>query len=548
MAKIHPLIGSAFLGLVIQAAAEKLDEAEVRIPYSELKQLLARAEAATKTEKPPEPPAPALLSARLRLSMEQERPVINATIRTLAFGDKITLVPLISGEVSLETQSPEDAVVITEDDSLCFVSNKAGTHTLQLRLLPITGKDGFSFAIPSCPSMIFETGDLSAGQAVVLKSESKEETLASGQMRPLCSKGEPLHIRLLDIRETREALSPPEPSTWSWQHQALVIPKNGDLFYQIIARASAEKGSGVEALLPLPSDAQEIEVSGDDLISHVKIRGVNRTLSLGLVWKTRDILDRQLMISYRMPQRPLDRRWQLQAPGGEDTRTRFIIATSPLLDYAADGLSGPLSPQGLPAILMESLKGVNCHQFEAGNSAEMTATPIPVAATEEGVVKQADWSLKIEPDGSMLATGILMIEHKGPLGFVFDTPQDMRLLSCELGGHPVSPIDLGGGRLKIALQPQSDDSRLTCSFTRTGTALDPVEGTLKLSLPRTPLFLHSLYWHIDLPQGYQAETSGNLTRIPAVGGSNSRITLRKNLSRDERPEIQVFYQRADLTR
>jgi hypothetical protein len=75
-----------------------------------------------------------------------------------------------------------------------------------------------------------------------------------------------------------------------------------------------------------------------------------------------------------------------------------------------------------------------------------------------------------------------------------------------------------------------------------------VEGTLKLSLPRTPLFLHSLLWHIDLPQGYQAETHGNLTRVTATGGPPSRISLRKNLCRDERPETQVFYQRADLNR
>jgi hypothetical protein len=548
MAKIHPLIGSALLALGIHAQAQKLDNAEVRIPYSELKQLLARSEAAEKTEKPPEPPPPALLSARLRFSMDNERPVINATFRTLGFGEKIALLPLISGDVSLETQIPEDAVLITENDSLCYASNKAGTRTLQLRLLPITGEDGFSFTIPPCPSMIFETGDLAAGQSLVLKSASKEEALAAGQIRPLSNKGETIHIRLLDSRETREALSPPEPSTWTWQHQAVVIPANGDLVYQIIARASAANGSGVEALLPLPSDAQDITVSGEDLVSHAKIRGNNRSLGLSLVWKTRGILDRQLMLSYRMPLRPLDRTWKLQSPGGEDTRTRFIIATSPLFDYAAEGLSGPLSPQGLPVILTESLKGVNCHQLEAGNSVEMTATPIPVAATEEGVVKQAEWSVKIEPDGSMLATGILMIEHKGPLGFVFDTPQDMKLLSCELGGRPVSPIDLGGGKLKVALRQQGSDSRLACSFTRTGSSLDPVEGTLKLSLPRTPLFLHALLWHIDLPQGYQAETSGNLTRVPAIGGSPSRISLRKNLCRDERPEIHVFYQRCDLNR
>ena len=209
----------------------------------------------------------------------------------------------------------------------------------------------------------------------------------------------------------------------------------------------------MDALLPLPSDARDITVVGDDLVSHAKIRGENRALGLSLVWKTRGILDRQLMVSYRLPLRPLDRTWKLQAPGGEDTRTRFIIATSPLLDYAADGLSGPLSPQGLPASLAQSLNGATCQQLESGASAELTATPIPVAVTEEGVVKQAEWSVKIEPDGSMLATGILNIEHKGPLGFVFDTPQDMKLLSCELGVRPVSPIDLGEGRLKVAFEP-----------------------------------------------------------------------------------------------
>jgi hypothetical protein len=542
MAKIHPLIGSAFLALGIHAQAQKLDDAEVRISYGELKQLLARSETVVKPRTAP----PVLLSARLRLSMDGGRPVINSTFRTLAFGGEFALVPLITGDVSLESQIPEDTVVVAEHDSLCLASGKAGAHTLQLRLLPLTGEHGFSLTLPPCPSLIFETGDLSAGQSVVLNSGSKEETLAAGQVRPLPNKGQTLHIRLLDSRETREALSPPEPSIWSWQHQALVLPADGDLVYQIIARASAADGSGVEALLPLPSDAQDIAVTGDDLVSHAKIRGDNRTLGLSLVWKTRGILDRQLMISYRMPLRPLDRIWKLQAPGGEDARTRFIIANSPMLDYAAQGLSGPLLPQGLPAPLAEALDGATCQQLEAGASADLTATPVPVAATEEGVVRQAEWSVKIEPDGSMLATGVLTIEHKGPLGFVFDTPQDMKLLSCELAGRPVSPIDLGEGRLKVALPSQSENSLLACAFTRTGAPLDPVEGTLKLSLPQTPLFLHSLLWHIDLPQGYQAETHGNLTRVPTSGGPPSRISLRKNLCRDERPDIQVFYQRANL--
>lgn len=545
MTKPTLLLGAALLAVSPFIHAQGLDNAEVRIPYGELKQLLARAEPPAK----PETPKPALLSARLKLSIENERPVIDATFRTACFNNDFALIPLIAGEVSLEKQEPEDAAVVTDVNSLCIASDKPGTRTLQLRLLPIHHKTGFTILIPPCPSVIFETGDLPDGQAVALGCGDKEETLAARQLRPLPNTGQALSIRLLDGRETREALRPPEPSTWTWQHQALVKPSDSDLVYQIIARASAAEGSGVDALLPLPPDAQDVTVSGEDLVSQARIRGGNRSLGVALVWKTRGILDRQVMISYRMPLRPLDPTWHLQAPGGEGTRTRFIIATSPLLAYAAEGLSGPLPPQGLPASLAASLKGATCQHLEADSSADLTITAIPVAATAEGVVNNAEWTLKIEPDGAMLATGALTIDHKGPLGFVFDTPGGMKLLSCDVGGKPVSPVDLGGGMLKVTLPPAGETSRLVCSFTGRTTALDPVEGTVRLALPKIPLFIHSLLWRLDLPAGYQAETHGNLTRTQvAASDPSSRITLRKNLCRDERPEIQVFYQRADLNR
>jgi hypothetical protein len=250
-----------------------------------------------------------------------------------------------------------------------------------------------------------------------------------------------------------------------------------------------------------------------------------------------------------MPLRPLDRTWHLQSPGGDATITRFIIATSPWLEYSANGLSAPLSPTGLPAALADALNGSTCRHLEASSTAELSVTPIPVAATAEGVATEALWSLKIEPDGAMLTSGSILIEHKGLLGFVFDTPEGMKLLSCELDGNPVSPVDLGDGRLKVELPAQGEKSKLSCSFTGRSTPLDPVAGTVKLSLPKLPLFIHSLSWTLDLPGGYQAETQGNLTRSAnASGQPSSRITLRKNLCRDERPEIHVFYQRADLNR
>ena len=544
MATIKQVLGIGFLITASVLQGQELDKAEVRIPYGELKQLLARAEPVAKKAVP----KPALLSARLKLSIEDGVPVIDATFRAVSFGDDMALVPLIGGGVSLDQQVPEDAVVLIEKDSLCLATDHEGSHTLQLRLLPIIGPQGFELSLPPCPSAIFETGDLPADQSVILVTNAGEQALSAGQTLPLPHAGGTLIMRILDSRETREALRPPEPSTWTWQHQALVTPLDGELFYHLITRASAAGGSGIEALLTMPPDAQDITVSGEDLVSHSKIRGENRSLSVALAWKTRGTLDRQLEISYRLPLRPLDPVWHLQTPGGEGTRTRFIIEDSPLLAYAADGLTGALTSQGLPIPLAEVLAGGTCHYLEGAASADLTVTSNPVAATAEGVVTSAEWTLKIEPDGAMLATGAMTVEHKNSLGFEFDTPDGMKLLACEVAGKAVSPVDLGAGRLMVTLLPPGENSRISCSFTGRATALDPVEGTMKLSLPIIPLFIHSLLWSIDLPPGYQAETHGNLTRVSTTSGPPSRIALRKNLCRDERPEIQVFYQRTDINR
>lgn len=544
MTKRILLFGIGILTISPALRGQSLDTAEVRLPYGELKQLLARALPAPK----PDVPKPALLAARLRFSLHGGRPVIDATFRTACFGgDRVELIPLLGGEVTLEKLDPADASLVADGASLCLVARNAGTSTLQLRLLPILHKNRFSLVLPACPSLLFETGELAADQSVVIGTGDSEETLGGGQIRPLPNTGQSLTIRLLDRHETREALRPPEPSAWTWQNQVLALPAEGALVYQVIANASAAGGSGVEAMLPLPPDAQDVTVTGDDLVAQTKIRGENRALGIKLVWKTRGVLDRQVTLAYRLALRPLDRVWHLQAPGGEGTRSRFIIATSPVMAYAADGLTPALSGQGLPTGFAQALHGTICQHLEAATTADLSVTPIPVAATAEGVVTTAEWSLKIEPDGAMLATGVLSIEHKGPLGFMLDTPPGMKLLSCELANKPVSPVDLGMGALLVTLPAQAEITCLSCSFTGRTEPLDPVEGTVSVALPKSPLFMHALVWQIELPAGYQAETHGNLTRQQvAPNSAPARITLRKNLCRDERPEIQLFYQRSDL--
>lgn len=548
MTKRTMLLGMMVLNFSSVLNGQELNGAEVRLPYAELKQLLARSEDKVAT-KPEEPRKPALLSARLKLMLENGSPVIEGLFRTTSFSTDFSYLPLWSGDLSLESQDPEDATLVAEQGALCLASDRSGMRTLKLRMIPVQSKKEFTFSIPPCPSVMFETGNLSQDESVHLVYEDKEEILADNQIRALPNTGATLRIRILDASATREALSPPKPSTWTWQHQALVSPSEASLHYQVIARASAGVGSGVEARLTLPSEAQEISVAGEDLSSYQKTRGEDGSLGLTLSWKTRGVLDRQLIISYQVPLRPLDRKWNLQAPSGEVTRTRFIIASSPLLNYSAEGLSDPLAPVGLPDALAKLLKGNTSQHLETASSVELSVLPIPVAATAEGVIDKAEWFLKMESDGAMLISGDLNIQHKKPMPLVFDLPEGLRLLACEINGQSVSPADLGEGRYQVNFTAQSDRSRLSLSFTGTRPALDPVEGTLQLSLPKIPLFIHALNWQLDLPVGYQAETHGNLKRLAIPAANNAcRISLQKNLCRDERPEVQVFYQRSNLNR
>jgi hypothetical protein len=324
------------------------------------------------------------------------------------------------------------------------------------------------------------------------------------------------------------------------------------LVHHVLARGAAASGSGLAATLILPADARAVEANGEDLTEARASRDADGLLRLRLAWTTRGVLDRELAICYRVPLRPLDGRWNLTSPAGETaggTRARFLVAASPRLAYAADGMAGPLAAEGAPATFARELAGQPFYQIEGGDQVAVAIRRLSVVATADAVVGAADWSLRVEPDGALLAEGTLAIEHRGPQRVVIDTPDGMTLLACELAGTRAEPVDLGEGRLEFALPPAAGGKAtvLACSFTGRSEPLDPVEGTLALALPRTRLFIRALTWRIELPAGYRAEVNGNLTReAKSSGEPPSTLRLCKNLCRDERPELRVFYQRADL--
>ena len=544
MSEFHKLLAVSAMVSNLAWAGPALDQAEVKISYGELKTLLTEA-----SRPAAQVPLSALLSARYRLAMADGKPVIDATFRTTTFSDGLAMIPLAGGDVTVENQKPPDARILIQGNMLCQAQEKAGAQVIEMRLLPAFGAEGAGLLVPPCSAAVFETGELSGEQSLALDIDGKEQVLGSNRIVSLPLTGGSVTIRLLGGQETREALRPPEPSVWTWQHQALVLPGDGEIGYRVLGRASASGGSGVSASLALPADARDVKVTGDDLAGQKVTRGADRALGLQLDWKTRGLLEREISISYLLPRRPLDRSWKLQAPWGpgEDaTRTRFVILGSPQLAYAADGLTGPFSPNGLPVSFAEQLKGEACYLLEAPAMAELTVNPLPVVATAEATISESVWAVKLELDGAMLVEGAMTVEHRGASRLTLEVPPEMTLLACEVGGQAATPVNLGEGKLELSLPAAGQKTRVSCSFTGRAAALDPVEGTLEMALPKTPMFIRALTWRIDLPRGYQAETHGNLVRAADPQDPPSRMTLRKNSCRDERPATAVFYQRSDL--
>ncbi|MCW1924900.1 hypothetical protein OKA05_20220 [Luteolibacter arcticus] len=540
----HLLIAACLVAPLV-VSAEPLDNAEVRLPYAELLRLLEARQAAPS----PTPPAmlPALAAARLKVSPAGDRVAIDASFRVTRFSDGMSLVPLIGGPVGLERSEPAELTLVVQGGQICHAASHFGNAAFSARF--IADASDVPLVLPSCPSLILEA----EGATFTVGVDDREYRLLPGQPLPLPASGANVTLRSLTTEEVEESEKPPLPSSWTWQHQVLVRDAEGELDHLVLARASATGGSGISAELLLPADARDLKAEGDDL-AHFRVtrdaEGNNRLL---LEWKSRDMLERELVISYRRPLRPLDASWQLAAPRGPEeasARARFLIAANPRRAFEGNGLAGPFDPAALPAKLREALGGTTYLTLEsAATTAELGARELPLVATADAVILEATWSLRQESDGSLLAEGLLKIDHRQPLRVAFDSPKGYSLLSCAVAGQDTRPVDRGEGRIEIPLPPPGKETtQVQLSFTASGEALDAVSGTLALELPRTPLFIRTLTWRVDLPTAYRAEIHGNLTRENLLNTDPpSAIRLRKNLCRDETPAVSVFYQRADLS-
>jgi len=540
-----PVIAIAILltASAAQLHAQPAPDGEVRLPLSELRRLLADHAPAPAAERPPEPdPAPALLSAHLVVSRSGPLPEIAARFRVMSFGDQRAITPLFQGDLSLLEVAPQESILIRQNNHTCLVTTAAGLHEVTLRLMP-TSRDNHSLRIPECTGIVMEYGKLPANEAITLASGKR--LLKPGDQIAMPMNQEDILWQITRTDTPVTTAPPPKPTSWTWRHEVLVLPQDDFLDHRSSSRASARDGSGAEARIDLPRGAYEVSAHGPDLVKSTTTVNESGTPVLHLTWKTHGILERRVEIRYRLAASPLDPEWTLRAPAGSDIR--YLLAAHPQFNYEADPLTPAVAPIGLPAAWTEALAGNRIHAFPAAGPATIRIAAKPVAETATGVIPEAKWEVQIEPDGALIAHGFLVVSHKSPYDLIWQVPSGMELLSCDLNQKPTPPTRLAENRMSLHLPGATETATVKLTFTGRIGALHPLEGTLDLALPDTPSFIAKLDWHIHLPDGYQAETSGNLTRIPVPSGTSS-IHLRKNLSRNEQPQTRLFYQHVQTAR
>ena len=527
--------------LTFGTAAPDLSTTTAVIPYTELKALLA---AQHPSEKTPEPPVPwAISQIKIRPTPADGHTTLHVTITGLTLARGYHFIPILDGNVSLAEADTTNCQPFHQPSGLNLLTEKPGPFSADLVLqapdltspgsnftLKNTQDFPFNVTLPDAPPFPL-SATTSATKALTIRHSSAAETAAP------------------------EALV---PTTWSALTHVAITPGADALHCTARIQLYGDKGSGASSTLSLPPNARSAAPSAEGLVTAVPLRNAEGQQTLTLEWDDAQILDRTLLLTYRLPlPTSLAEPWILEAPtaAGEDTIT-FTLGTPPELSIAAEG-SAPTSPLTLRAPwLLHALGETLAHAISlpAGAKSRIEVSPSWAARieTQSATIPLAKFSTRVVTGGSTLTSATISVAHESTWTLGLDkllTPGS-RLISCEIDSKKATPIRNGESGLLLHLpapEKPGSPSTVTFAFSSSTTPFDPVSGRLDLALPATPTLIETIDWEITLPTGYEpTAVQGNLT-FSETANSKSALHLQKSLTRDQQPATEIYYQRQGLS-
>jgi len=539
----------------------ELARAFVTIPYAELRSLWEAGQAArTRPEKPAAAPFGSVVQgADLDLQLGERTSTLTAKFAVEVLQTQWQSIPLLGGEVQLEKADAAGRQIVSQD-GYALLTDQPGqcAVVLQCRVRgakSFTPQNPLRLKLDRATVKRLRVSGIPAGLEARVDGQPATE-LKEG-VAVFALRGEPAEVAL-QLAEPRveQAPKPPTASRWQTQSQTLVRYAEGRLQFSSRVFAHSDAGSGLEILLTLPSNAAAVTAAGEDVGDWTSFRMDDGRRVLGVRWKTADVLDRELVVSYAVPQSPLAEQWTLQPPSApEDAAAKHLFAILPAegLELKGAGLRAAVASHRLPTWMREEIGGAAFVTAESGAQLALQTNWLPVIATAEAIVTEAKCQLRLVADGSQQTTATYSIRHRTPLAWTLELSPDVEILTCTVGAQEARPIQRAKGVIEFNLPAPRDPAKgltqITLVYAAKTKALDPVSGQVALELPRTPLFIERLDWTVVIPGAFEVTAAeGNVAIIAAaeVTPETNTITLRKDLCRAERPGVELFYQRRSL--
>lgn len=557
-ARLLTSIALAARALVAQEPpAQDFGRAYVTIPYSELRALWEAGHDKPQPPREPEaPPVAALVHrADLRLQFSDAGGVLDAEFDVEMLGTQWQTIPLLGGDVRLDKADAGERSVIWKD-GYALLTNTAGKTPIALHLATRGAKQmAFPLKLNLCSASVKRLTVTGVPAGLEVRVNGQAAAAMKDGMAVFHLPGDAGEVSIeLGAPKKIEAERPITASHWRTQSEVLVRFAEGRLRFLSRLFAQADDGSGLEMAVEVPANAAGVTVVGEDLADWSQTRADDGRRILRVRWKTRDVLDRELAVTYAVPQSPLAEEWTLQGPlaaDGGEARHLFAILPADGLELKGEGLRAAVESRRLPEWMRADIGGAVFVTAESASTLALQTHWLPWIATAEAIVSEVKAQLRLVADGATQAAVTFAIKHQAPLAWRLELPAEVELLSCSVGGTAAHPILRGDGAIEIPLPvPDKGVSNVTLVYTAKAKALDPVSGEIALELPRTPLFIERIDWSITIPAAFEVTTfdSNGFVANQAVEGPRDEpgVALRKDFCRGERPVVALFYQRRTL--
>lgn len=522
--------------------------AQVTLPYSEVRDLIDLAHQREKKQAPELPPVSALVS-QVQYTLQAQAgggAKGKAVFKIQSLVKTWQAIELLDSRLTVTKVEPSEAILVRQGDWLALALSESGPTTVTIEFFAPGHRDEL-FRFMAVPAILSSLDILEDG-GLPIKLNGAESAGGPPSLYHLPPGGGEVSGTRRMVKEVAERLT---PTKWEATTESLVMPQPDVL--KISTRVqlfTGEPEAGNVAHLRIPKLAVLERVTSAKMDRYdLKAGSDPGSRLLEIVWESGGLANRQVELSYEIP-RPLNQGvWKLELPALiAPLVTQGTLAIIPPDELNLTASSAKVLDLRLPAWmareadggapLMIGLSGEQVVSLEVEPKKRLLAAMLTITS--------AKYDTQMVKGGDLLTGGELKIEHERGASWDFTLPEGATLLSCRLDDSPVSPIIRSDGKLELPLKNPDGNSVVKLSYTTKTKALDPVEGSSALALLQTDAFCHSQSWAIALPSGYETTAvDGNIPFDPTPPRDH-RLHLLKKLSQGQVPQAQIYYRKKSL--